>query len=85
MRQLKSGNFNVKDSCALVDHKKCEDKELPGKLVNAQCYHWQMINLNHALIEKQLEWAIRHSKVILLHDNAPVSHIKTGEKNLEIA
>lgn len=30
-----------------------------------------MINLNHALIEKRPEWATRHGKVILLHDNAP--------------
>ena len=32
-----------------------------------------MINLNDALIEKRLEWAKRHGKVILLHDNA-LSH-----------
>ena len=54
-----------------------------SKTVNAQHYHQQMINLNHALIEKRPEWAKRHGKVILLHDNAP-SHIKTGERHLEI-
>jgi len=30
-----------------------------------------MIDLNRALIEKRPEWAKRHGKVILLHDNAP--------------
>jgi hypothetical protein len=29
-----------------------------------------MINLNHTLIEKWLEWTKRHDKVNLLHDNA---------------
>ena len=43
----------------------------PGKTINAQRYHQQMINLNHALIEKQPEWAKRQEKVILLQDNAP--------------
>jgi len=35
-----------------------------------------MINLSHALLEKQSELARRHGKVILLHDNATV-HIET--------
>lgn len=43
----------------------------PGETVNAQRYRQQIINLNHALIEKRPEWATRHGKVILLHDNAP--------------
>jgi Transposase. len=43
----------------------------PGKTVNAQHNHQQMINFNHALIEKRAEWAKRHGKVILLHENAP--------------
>lgn len=43
----------------------------PGETVNGQRYRQQMINLNHALIEKRPEWATRHGKVILLHDNAP--------------
>ena len=43
----------------------------PGKPVKAQRYLQQMIHLNHALIEKRPEWAERHGKVILLHDNAP--------------
>ena len=30
-----------------------------------------MNNLNHALIEKLLEWAKRHGKVVLLQDYAP--------------
>jgi Transposase. len=43
----------------------------PSETVNAQRYHQEIINLNHALIKKRLEWAKRHGKVILLHDSAP--------------
>lgn len=43
----------------------------PGETVNTARYRQQMINLNHALIEKRPEWARRHGKVILQHDNAP--------------
>ena len=42
----------------------------PGETVNTDRYRQQMNNLNHALIEKP-DWARRHGKVILLHDNAP--------------
>ena len=45
----------------------------PSETINAQCYHQEMINLNHELIEKRPEWAKRNGKVILLHDNA-LSH-----------
>lgn len=43
----------------------------PGETVNTDRYRQQIINLNYALIEKRPEWARRHGKVILLHDNAP--------------
>lgn len=43
----------------------------PGETVDNVRYREQMIHLNHALIEKRPEWAKRHGKVILLHDNAP--------------
>ena len=43
----------------------------PGETVNAQRYRQQMINLNDALIERRPEWARRHGKGIVLHDNAP--------------
>lgn len=43
----------------------------PGETVDKVRYRQQMINLNHALIEKRPKWATRHGKVILLHDNAP--------------
>ena len=56
----------------------------PGETNNAHRYHQQMFNLNHPLIEKQSEWAKRHSKMILLHDNAPSLTSKLG-KDLEIA
>ena len=43
----------------------------PGETVNTDRYRQQIINLNHALIEKRPEWTRRHGKVILQHDNAP--------------
>ena len=43
----------------------------PGETVNTDRYRQQIINLNHALIKKRPEWARRHGKVILQHDNAP--------------
>lgn len=43
-------------------------------------YRQQMINLNHALIEKQPEWTRIHRKVILQHDKAP-SHTTKLVKN----
>ena len=43
----------------------------PGETVNTNRYRQQMINLNQALIEKRPEWARRHGKIILLHDNTP--------------
>lgn len=43
----------------------------PGQTVNTERYRQQMINLNHALLEKRPEWDKNRSKVILLHDNAP--------------
>ena len=42
----------------------------PGKKVNTVRYRQQLINLNHALIEKRPDWATRHGKVILQQDNA---------------
>ena len=40
-----------------------------------------MINLNRTLIEKRPEWAKRHGKVILLHNNAP-SHTSKLAKDI---
>ncbi|GFQ73297.1 mariner Mos1 transposase [Trichonephila clavata] len=42
-----------------------------------------MINLNHALIERRLEWARRHGKVILLNDNTPSSTAKPVKDTLK--
>ena len=44
------------DQSGIVYYKLLE----PGKTVNAQCYHQEIINFNHALIEKRPEWAKRH-------------------------
>ena len=52
----------------------------PGETVNTDRYRQQIINLNHALIEKRPEWARRHGKVILQNDNAP-SHTAKVVKN----
>lgn len=41
-----------------------------------------MINLNHALIEKRTDWARRHGKVILQHDNAPSHTAKAVEATI---
>lgn len=43
----------------------------PGETVNTIRYREQMVNLKRALDEKRPEWASRHAKVILQHDNAP--------------
>ena len=43
-----------------------------------------MINLNHALIEKCPEWAKKHGKVILLHDNAPSHASKLVKDTLKL-
>lgn len=42
-----------------------------GETVNTVRYNQQMVNLKRALEEKRPEWASRHGKVILQHDNAP--------------
>ena len=42
-----------------------------------------MINLIHELNKKQPEWANRHGKMILLHNNVRLTH--PGESHLEIA
>ena len=52
----------------------------PGETVNKDRYRQQIINLNHALIEKRPEWARRHGKVILQHYNTP-SHTAKVVKN----
>ncbi|VVC46049.1 Transposase, type 1 [Cinara cedri] len=53
---------------------------IPGKIVNANRYRQQMINLNYALIEKRLEWARRHGKV---HDNAPAHKAKPVQETIK--
>jgi len=55
----------------------------PDEAVNAQRYRQQMINLNHALIEIRPEWARRHGKVIVLHDNASCHTAKPVKETLK--
>ena len=54
---------------------------IPGETVNTDRYRQQIINVNHALIEKRPEWARRNGKVILQHDNGP-SHAAKVVKNI---
>ena len=55
----------------------------PGETVNTDRYRQQIINLNHALIEKQPEWGRRPGKVILQHDNAPSHNAKMVKNTLK--
>ena len=56
----------------------------PGETLNTNRYRKQMINFNHALIEKRPEWARRHGKVILLHDNAPAHKAKSVQDTMKV-
>ena len=71
--------------CVWWDQKGVVYHELlkPGETVNTNRYRQQMINLNHALIEKRPEWARRHGKVILLHDNAPAHKAKSVQDTIK--
>ena len=71
--------------CVWWDQKGVVYHELlkPGETVNTDRYRQQMINLNHALIEKRPEVARRHGKVILLHDNAPAHKAKPVQDTIK--
>ena len=71
--------------CVWWDQKGVVYHELlkPGETVNTDRYGPQMINLNHALIEKRPEWATRHGKVILQHDNAPAHKAKPVQDTIK--
>ena len=71
--------------CVWWDQKGVVYHELlkPGETVNTDRYRQQMINLNHALIEKRPELARRHGKVILLHDNAPAHKAKPVQDTIK--
>lgn len=55
----------------------------PGQTVTADRYRQQLLDLNRALKEKRSEWANRHGKVILLHDNARPHVAKLVQETLE--
>ena len=56
----------------------------PGETVDAGRFRQQLINLNHALIEKRPEWARRrHGRVILLHDNASSHTAKSTKETIK--
>nr|KAF6369424.1 hypothetical protein mMyoMyo1_010762 [Myotis myotis] len=52
----------------------------PGETMNTDRYRQQIISLNHIVIVKRPEWARKHSKIILLHDNTP-SHTSKPVKD----
>ena len=53
-------------------------------MINTQCYCQQIINLNNALIKRQPEWAKRHGKMILLHNNVPSYSAKPVKDTLKL-
>jgi len=52
----------------------------PGETVTANRYQHQLAQLRHEITVKRPEWAGRHEKVILLHDNAG-PHVAQTVKN----
>jgi histone-lysine N-methyltransferase SETMAR len=52
----------------------------PGETITGDRYRLQLIRLSQALREKRPEYAERHRKVILLHDNARL-HVAVAVKN----
>jgi len=55
----------------------------PGETVNTERYRQQLIDLNHALLQKRPEYQKRQHKVIFLHDNAPAHKSKPVKDTLE--
>ena len=52
-----------------------------SETVNSDRYQNQIVELKKCLIAKRPEWANRHGKTILLHDNVPV-HTSKGVKSI---
>lgn len=55
----------------------------PGEVVTGERYREQLLSLSRALKEKRPEYAKRHDKVILLHDNARPHVAKSVKEILE--
>jgi histone-lysine N-methyltransferase SETMAR len=58
----------------------------PGETVNTVRYQQQIIDLNHALLDKRPEWTERKKKsvkVILQHDNAPAHKAKPVQDTIK--
>lgn len=53
----------------------------PGQTITAERYCEQLIALNCSIKNKRPEWATRHGKVVLLHDNAR-PHVAKPIKNI---
>ena len=55
----------------------------PGQTITGEVYKGQLNKLNQSLKEKRPEWANRHERVILLHDNARPHVAKTVKQTLK--
>lgn len=56
----------------------------PNQTVTAELYKKQLMKLNEVLMEKRPDWAKRHDKVILQHDNARPHTAKTVNDTLKL-
>lgn len=87
--RFRSGDFDVNDKERPGQPKKFEDADLEDLLAEdprqsqGMRYRQQLINLNHALIEKRPQWARRHGRVILLHDNASSNTAKSTKETIK--
>lgn len=55
----------------------------PGKTITGDRYQQQLIKLNKAFKEKRPEYALRHDKVVFLHDNTRLHVAKIVKNYLE--
>lgn len=56
----------------------------PGQTITAERYREQLMALNRSIKNKRPEWATRHGKVVLLHDNARPHVAKPVKDTLEV-
>ena len=69
--------------CIWQNHEGMVYQELlkPSETITAVCYKQQLMKLNQKLKKKRPEYAKRHDKLILLHDNA-YPHVTESVKNI---
>ena len=79
-QQFKSGDFSVKGKSVMM--RNCRHYWMMTQL-NPIVNKW--LNSNYALIKKRPEWAKKTWQSDFVTQQCPISHIKTGERHLEIA